>query len=75
MFFFRSGRAIAVSNVGGKEPERKDVSDGRKQVWKVAIEDKEAGMGSSSHGLKDIDFKVLILLFQRQDESRRAVFR
>ena len=39
------------------------------------LEKRDAGMGSSSHDLKDMISKCLILLFQRQVESKRAVFR
>ena len=38
-------------------------------------EKRDAGMRSRSHDLKDMISKCLILLFQRQVESKRAVFR
>ena len=61
LFFFRREQTIAVLNAVGYEPVRKDVlimSVMAGSRYGRQSEKRDAGMGSSSHDLKDIDFKV-----------------
>ena len=62
LFFFRRERTIAVLNAVGKEPLHKDaltvsVMAGSRYGIRQS-EKRDAGMGSSSHDLKDTDFKM-----------------
>ena len=73
LFCFRRGQTIAVLNAVGKEPVRKDVlimSMIAGSRYERQSEKRDAGIGSSSHDLKDIDFSVWYFHFRDRMKAR-----